>query len=184
MSSQSHNLSPFNRSISRIDGQSDDSTRASGSISILLIEDNPGDIELTREALLETGRLTNQLDVITDGETALDYLLQREPHSSTNLPDLILLDLNLPKVSGREILAQVKADENLRCIPIIVLSSSEASRDIQETYQLHANCFITKPVQLQDFLNVIQMIETFWINIVALPRADQPATPNFQESEV
>ncbi|MET1254759.1 response regulator [Aliikangiella maris] len=141
------------------------------SIDILLIEDNPGDVELTRESL-NGSKIKNSLNVIMDGEEALDYLFQRGQYDLAKLPDLILLDLNLPKVSGREILKEIKSDAARSSIPIIVLSSSEAASDIQRSYQLHANCFVTKPVCLADFLTVIQMIEFFWIDIVKLPMKD------------
>ncbi|WP_045858946.1 response regulator [Teredinibacter purpureus] len=140
-----------------------------GSINILLIEDNPGDVELTREGLINFGKLNNQLDVVTDGEEALNYLYKRGVYFNINSPDIILLDLNLPKIDGREVLKAIKQDDTLGKIPVVVLSSSEAATDIQHAYNLHANCFITKPVQLDDFIKVIQMIEHFWIEIVRLP---------------
>lgn len=138
-------------------------------IDILLIEDNPGDVELTKEALLDSGRINNLLNIIMDGEEALDYLFKRGLHTSATTPDIILLDLNLPKVDGREILREIKQESDLSRIPVIILSSSEAASDIQETYDLHANCFVTKPVNLDEFLRVVQMIEHFWIEIVTLP---------------
>ncbi|WP_444994664.1 response regulator [Aliikangiella sp. IMCC44359] len=137
-------------------------------IEILLIEDNPGDVELTKESL-RNGKIKNNLKVIMDGEEALNFLFRELDDVDEMLPDIILLDLNLPKVSGREILKALKEDE-LRCsVPVIVLSSSEAASDIKSSYQLHANCFITKPVMLNDFLNVIKTIESFWVEIVKLP---------------
>ncbi|MBU2708202.1 response regulator [Zooshikella marina] len=138
------------------------------SIEILLVEDNPGDVELTRE-VLEEAKIKNHLHVAMDGEEALDYLFQRGKHESSTIPDIILLDLNLPKVSGREVLQVIKKCPERRRIPVIVLSSSEAARDIQDSYNLHANCFITKPVKFEKFLSVVQMIESFWIDIVKLP---------------
>jgi CheY-like chemotaxis protein len=138
------------------------------SIRILLVEDNPGDIELTREGLTESGKLKNQLDVVTDGEQAIDYLYKKGQFSTAETPDIILLDLNLPKLDGREILAIIKSDPNLLMIPVIILSSSEANTDIQESYNLHANCFINKPIVLDSFLKVINMIEYFWIDVVRL----------------
>ncbi|WP_036231202.1 response regulator [Marinobacterium jannaschii] len=138
------------------------------SINILLIEDNPGDVELTREAL-SSGKIRNHLEVVSDGEQALDYLRKQPPYTDVSTPDIILLDLNLPKVDGREVLQAVKSDLNLRQIPVIILSSSEAASDIQQSYDLHANCFISKPVQLDRFLDIVQMIECFWIDIVKLP---------------
>ncbi|TQV80154.1 response regulator [Exilibacterium tricleocarpae] len=137
------------------------------SIEILLIEDNPGDVELTREAL-SSGKVFNTLQVIMDGEAALDYLFQRGKYSGSRLPDIILLDLNLPKVSGREILRALKEDDKRKTIPIIILSSSEAAFDIRDSYRLHANCFVSKPVQLKDFMRVVQTIRSFWIDIVQL----------------
>mgnify|MGYP003385142321 CR=1 FL=1 len=138
------------------------------SINILLVEDNLGDIELTRESL-RRGRLKNKLTVVEDGELALDYLFQRGEFESVSRPDIILLDLNLPKVSGREVLAAVKAHSDTKDIPIIILSSSHDAKDIKESYKLHANCFVTKPVLLNQFIDVIQSVETFWIDIVKLP---------------
>jgi CheY-like chemotaxis protein len=138
------------------------------SIRILLVEDNPGDIEITREGLTESGKLKNQLDVVTDGEQAIDYLYKKGQFSTAETPDIILLDLNLPKLDGREILAIIKSDPNLLMIPVIILSSSEANTDIQESYNLHANCFINKPIVLDSFLKVINMIEYFWIDVVRL----------------
>lgn len=138
------------------------------SIEILLIEDNPGDVELTRESLNE-GRIKNKLNVVIDGEMALDYVYKRGDFEDVSTPDIILLDLNLPKYDGREVLHQIKSDSTLSHIPVIILSSSEAAKDIQESYELHANCFITKPVQLNDFIKVVHMIESFWIDIVKLP---------------
>jgi len=138
------------------------------SINILLVEDNLGDIELTRESL-RRGRLKNKLTVVEDGELALDYLFQRGEFESVSRPDIILLDLNLPKVSGREVLAAVKAHSDTKDIPIIILSSSYDAKDIKEAYKLHANCFVTKPVLLNQFIDVIQSVETFWIDIVKLP---------------
>lgn len=139
------------------------------SIEILLVEDNPGDVELTREAL-NCDKITNRLNVVVDGKQALDYMYQRGEFQQVIAPDIILLDLNLPKVDGREVLKVLKSDADLCRIPVIVLSSSEAASDIQQSYNLHANCFVTKPVQLNDFLKVVQMIEYFWIDIVKLPR--------------
>lgn len=139
------------------------------SIDILLIEDNPGDVELTRESL-KSSKIRNTLQVITDGEAALNYLFQRGEHTGSRLPDMILLDLNLPKVSGREILRELKQDEERKTIPVIILSSSEAAYDVQESYRLHANCFVSKPVQLNDFMRVVQTVSSFWIDIVNLPQ--------------
>lgn len=138
------------------------------SVEILLVEDNPGDIELTREALT-SGKLKNKLNVVEDGEAALNYLFKRSPYESATIPDLILLDLNLPKVSGREVLTEIKADQQLSSIPVVILSSSEDSADIEKAYRLNANSFVTKPVRIDDFIRVAQAIEHFWIKIVKLP---------------
>ena len=137
-------------------------------VQILMVEDNPGDIELSRQALKQ-GKLLNDLHVVENGEAALDFLYQRGEYADAVRPDLILLDLNLPKVSGRDVLKQVKADKNLAAIPLIVLSSSEDANDIKETYELNANSFVTKPVQVEDFITVVNSIEQFWIEIVKLP---------------
>ncbi|MEH6445237.1 MAG: response regulator [Oceanospirillaceae bacterium] len=140
------------------------------SINILLIEDNPGDIELTRESL-SRGKLKNNLIVVENGEDALNFLFQREQYVDALRPDIILLDLNLPKVSGRGVLQALKQDKKTQDIPVIILSSSQDASDIRESYQLHANCFVTKPVSLESFINVVQSIESFWIDIVKLPTA-------------
>ena len=137
-------------------------------IEILMIEDNPGDVELTREAL-NSGKLRNRLHVVDDGEQALDFLYQRGDYADAPRPDLVLLDLNLPKLNGREVLADVKNNKELSSIPVIVLSSSEDAQDIKSTYALNANSFVTKPVRIEDFLSVTQAIEHFWIEIVKLP---------------
>ncbi len=138
------------------------------SIEILLVEDNLGDVELTKEALNE-GKINNKLNVVNDGEMALEYVYKRGVYQDATTPDIILLDLNLPKYDGREVLQQLKSDPATKHIPIIILSSSEAAHDIQQSYDLHANCFVTKPIQLDDFIKVVQMIESFWIDIVKLP---------------
>lgn len=139
-------------------------------IEILLIEDNPVDILMTRHALRE-GRVSNNLHVVEDGEEATDFLWKRGRFSEAPRPDLILLDLNLPKRSGREILADIKADRELLNIPVIVLTTSEDEEDIAMCYQLHSNCFITKPVDMEQFSHVIRSIEGFWLTIVKLPES-------------
>jgi len=139
------------------------------SINILLVEDNKGDIELTRESL-SRGKLKNKLTVIEDGESALNYLYKKTPYADVERPDIVLLDLNLPKVSGRDILKALKQDDSLKDIPAIILSSSQDAFDIKEAYQLHANCFVSKPVSLDSFIQVVQSIESFWIDIVKLPQ--------------
>lgn len=137
-------------------------------VQILMVEDNPGDIELSKIALKD-GKLINDLHIVEDGEAALDYLHQRGEYKNAVHPDIILLDLNLPKISGREVLKDIKEDESLSSIPVIVLSSSEDAADIKESYSLNANSFVTKPVKVKDFIAVVSSIEHFWIEIVKLP---------------
>ena len=140
-------------------------------VEILLIEDNPGDVRLTLEALHE-GKVKNNLVVATDGETALAILRREGAHAEAPRPDLILLDLNLPKKDGREVLAEIKADEQLRCIPVVVLTTSKSEEDVLRSYQLNANCYITKPVDLEQFIRVVRAIEDFWLTLVVLPHAE------------
>ena len=135
---------------------------------ILLVEDNPGDVLLTQEAFRE-GRLVHRLSVVEDGEEALRFLHREGKHENAPRPDLILLDLNLPKKDGRELLAEVKADPVLRYIPVIVLTTSDAEQDVWKAYKLHANCYLTKPVQMDDFLDKIRSVEDFWLTVVRLP---------------
>jgi chemotaxis family two-component system response regulator Rcp1 len=137
-------------------------------IEILLIEDNPGDVRLTEEALKE-GKVTNNLMVAKDGEEALDCLYKRRKFTNCPRPDLILLDLNLPKKDGREVLETIKADDNLKQIPVIILTTSKAEEDILRSYQHHANCYITKPIDIDEFLRVVRLTEDFWLTIVQLP---------------
>ena len=141
-------------------------------IEILLVEDNEGDVRLTREALNEA-KVRNNLAVVRDGEEALNYL--RRPGAEgiePPRPDLILLDLNLPKKDGREVLAELKSDPRLRRLPVVVLTTSSSEKDILESYDLHANCYITKPVDLDQFINVVTHIEDFWLTIVKLPNLE------------
>ena len=138
-------------------------------IHILLVEDNPGDVELTLKALQE-GKLRNHISVVADGEEALVFLRKEGRHAEAERPDIILLDLNLPKLDGRDVLAAVKADAALRDIPVVVLTSSAAERDIVESYKLQANCYVTKPVDLEQFLTVVKTVEQFWLEVVRLPR--------------
>ena len=140
-------------------------------IDILLVEDNPGDVRLTRE-VLKDGKISNSLNVVMDGEEALDYLYKRGAHATAKRPDMILLDLNLPKIDGREVLEQIKNDPNLKRIPVIVLTTSDAQSDILKMYDSHANCYITKPVDFAQFINVVKSIENFWLSIVQLPPKD------------
>jgi len=137
-------------------------------IDILLVEDNPGDIDLAREAL-GMGKLHNALHVVQDGVAAIDFLRKKGKYISSPRPDLIILDLNLPKKDGRQVLAEIKGDEDLKRIPVVILTTSSAEEDVLKTYNLHANCFITKPLDMKRFLYVVQSIEEFWLSIVMLP---------------
>jgi two-component system, chemotaxis family, response regulator Rcp1 len=137
-------------------------------IEILLVEDNPGDVRLTVEAMKE-GRVSNRMSVAKDGVEALDFLRRTGPHADAPRPDLILLDLNMPRKDGREVLAEIKADPDLKRIPVVILTTSEAEQDIIKTYDLHANCYVTKPVDLTQFLKVVRLIEDFWLSVVRLP---------------
>jgi len=137
-------------------------------INILLVEDNPGDVRLTVEALKE-GKVLNQLHIAKDGMEAMDFLHREGDYSDVPHPDLILLDLNLPKKDGHEVLAEIKEDPKLKRIPVVVLTGSKAGEDILRTYNLHANCYITKPVDLEQFITVIKSINDFWLTIVKLP---------------
>lgn len=137
-------------------------------IEILLVEDNPGDVRLTIESLRET-KVRNNLRVARDGVEALAMLRREGPHAEFVRPDLILLDLNLPRKDGREVLADIKADPQLRTIPVVVLTTSRAEQDVLRSYELQANCYITKPVDLEQFMTVVRSIEDFWLTIVTLP---------------
>lgn len=141
-------------------------------IEILLVEDNPADVRLTKEALKD-GKLLNHLSVVGDGVEALAFLRGQGKYNDAPRPDLILLDLNLPKKDGREVLAELKTDERLKSIPVVVLTVSKAEEDILKTYKLHANCYITKPVDLDQFIKVTQSIEDFWFSIVKLPPREE-----------
>ncbi|HEY9557380.1 MAG TPA: response regulator [Acidimicrobiales bacterium] len=138
-------------------------------IEVLLVEDDPGDVLITREALAES-KVTNELHVVTNGEDALRFLRREGPFEDAPRPGLILLDLNLPRVDGREVLAVVKADADLRRIPVVVLTTSQAEEDILRTYDLHANAYVSKPVDFDAFLEVIRQIDNFYISVVTLPR--------------
>lgn len=137
-------------------------------VEILLVEDNPGDVRLTQEALKET-RLLNNVSTVADGEKAMAFLHREGEYSQAPRPDLILLDLNMPRKDGREVLAEIKQDQELRRIPVVVLTTSSAELDILKTYDLHANCYVTKPVDIGQFINVVKAIEDFWLTIVKLP---------------
>jgi CheY-like chemotaxis protein len=141
-------------------------------VDILLVEDSPADVRLTREALKEA-RVMNQLHVVKDGVAALAFLRHRDEYTDSPRPDLILLDLNLPKKDGREVLAEIKQDEDLKRIPVVVLTTSKAEEDIVNTYNLHANAYITKPVDLTKFFDVIRALEGFWLAVVTLPPPGQ-----------
>jgi chemotaxis family two-component system response regulator Rcp1 len=142
--------------------------RDSVSVEILLVEDSAGDVRLTREALREA-KIKNTLSVVSDGVEAMAYLRREGPYRSVARPDLVLLDLNLPRKSGREVLAEIKTDPLLRTIPVVILTTSADEHDIARSYEHHANCYITKPVDLDQFLTVINSIEDFWLSIVKLP---------------
>lgn len=137
-------------------------------IEILLVEDNYGDVRLTQEALRE-GKVSNNLSVAVDGVQALEFLRRQGEFSGAARPDLVLLDLNLPKKDGREVLAEIKADEELRRIPVVVLTTSKAEEDVLRSYNLHANCYISKPVDLDQFIRVVKSIDDFWLTVVRLP---------------
>lgn len=137
-------------------------------IEILLVEDNPGDVRLTQEALRE-GKVRNHLHVAADGLEAMAFLRREGKHARAPQPDLVLLDLNLPKKGGREVLAEIKEDPDLRRIPVVILTVSKAEEDVLKSYNLHANCYITKPVNLDQFLEVVKSIEDFWLTVVMLP---------------
>lgn len=137
-------------------------------IEILLVEDNPGDVRLTREALRD-GKVKNNLHVAVDGVEAMAFLRREGPYSTAPRPDLILLDLNLPKKNGREVLAEIKSDPELLRTPVVVLTTSRDEQDVLKAYEYHANCYITKPVDLEQFLAVVRSIEDFWFTIVRLP---------------
>lgn len=137
-------------------------------VEILLVEDNPGDVRLTQEAFNE-GRLRNNLSVVGDGVEAMAFLRREGEYAVSPRPDIILLDLNLPKKDGREVLAELKQDPQLRRIPVIVLTTSRAEQDVLKVYNLHANCYVTKPVDLDEFISVVKEIEDFWLMLVKLP---------------
>ncbi len=145
----------------------------SRTIEILLVEDNPGDARLTLEAFKE-GKVLNNLTVMKDGVEALAYLRRQGGYASAKVPDLILLDLNLPRMSGREVLMEIKGDERLKTIPVVVLTTSADEQDVARAYSQHANCYITKPVDLEQFLRVVHSIEDFWLTLVRLPATGEP----------
>jgi two-component system, chemotaxis family, response regulator Rcp1 len=138
-------------------------------IEILLVEDNPGSVRLTQEALTD-GKLHHHMNAVEDGVEAMEYLRREGRYAGAPRPDLILLDLNLPRKDGREVLAEIKRDESLKTIPVVILTTSAAEEDIIKSYKLNANCYITKPVDLEQFIKVVKAIEGFWFEIVRLPR--------------
>lgn len=138
-------------------------------MEVLLVEDSPGDVRLTREALKE-GKVRNNLNVVSDGVEAMEYLRRQGPYAGAVRPDIVLLDLNMPRKDGREVLAEMKADKGLKRIPVVILTTSEAEQDILRTYDLHANCYLTKPVDLDQFISIVKSVEDFWLTIVKLPR--------------
>ena len=142
--------------------------RLNNPIEILLVEDNPGDVRLIKE-VFKDAKIYNAMKVAYDGETAMEILRRKGEYMDGSYPDLILLDLNLPKKDGREVLREIKEDENLKCIPVVILTTSNAEEDLIETYKMNANCYITKPVDLDQFINVVKSIENFWLSIVKLP---------------
>lgn len=137
-------------------------------IDVLLVEDDPGDVLMTREAF-EENKVANRLAVVSDGESAMTYLRKEGPYADAPTPDLVLLDLNLPRMDGREVLAAMKSDEALRSIPVVVLTTSEAEEDVLRSYALHANAYVTKPVDFQRFIDVVRQIDDFFVQVVRLP---------------
>ena len=144
------------------------SSKAGRPIEILLVEDSAADVLLTEEALQEA-KVLNRLSVVRDGVEAMDFLRHRGQYAKAPQPDLILLDLNLPRKNGRAVLAEIKADPVLHLIPVVVLTTSAAEEDVLKSYELHANCYITKPVDLVQFLHMLRLVEDFWLTIVKLP---------------
>src|SRR5512143_1778360 len=142
-------------------------------IEILLVEDSPGDADLAREAL-EGAKVRNNLHVAADGEEAMAFLRRQGKYANAPRPGMILLDLNLPKKDGREVLAEIKGDEDLKRIPVVVLTISKDEEDVLKSYNLHANCFITKPIDFNQFMKVVRSIEDFWMTIVRLPPNGRP----------
>lgn len=140
-------------------------------IEILLVEDNPGDVRLTIEALRES-KVRNNLQVAPDGVQAMAFLHKEGPYADVVRPDLVLLDLNLPRKDGRQVLAEIKTDPSLKTIPVVILTTSQAEQDVLQSYQLQANCYITKPVDLEQFITVVRSIQDFWLTIVKLPNTE------------
>lgn len=139
-------------------------------IEILLVEDSPGDVRLTREALKE-GKVYNILNVVSDGEQAMAYLRHEDPYAAAARPDLVLLDLNLPRKDGRAVLAEIKADPDLRSIPVVIVTTSRAEEDLLRSYELQADCYVTKPLDLSQFIKVVREVEPFWLVIARVSQA-------------
>lgn len=139
-----------------------------GAVDVLLVEDNPGDVRLTREALNETGREL-RLNVVSNGIDALRYLRRESPYETASRPNLILLDLNLPKKDGRELLAEIKNDDDLKLIPVVVMTTSDAQADIRRAYSLHANCYVTKPADFDAFVGLVKSLRQFWLSVAEIP---------------
>lgn len=137
-------------------------------IEVLLVEDSPSDARLTQEAFKD-GKIRNNLTLVTDGAEAMAYLKREGKYADALRPDLVLLDLNLPKMDGREVLRRIKTDEDLKTIPVVILTTSEAEQDVVKAYEYHANCYIRKPVDLARFLEIITVVENFWLTVVKLP---------------
>jgi CheY-like chemotaxis protein len=150
-----------------------DRTRPLPPVEILLVEDNPADVRLTKEALTE-GKVYSNLHWAKDGIEALEFLRRQGKHAEAPRPDIILLDLNLPKKDGREVLHDIKNDERLKRIPVVILTTSQAEEDVLKSYNLHANCYVTKPVDLEQFIRVVKSIDTFWLTVVTLPNGEYP----------
>jgi chemotaxis family two-component system response regulator Rcp1 len=141
-------------------------------MQVLLVEDNPGDVRLTQEALKDA-KVHLDLNVVPDGVVAMEYLYRQGKYADSPRPDLVLLDLNLPRKDGREVLAEIKSDPTLQTIPVVVLTTSASEADILRTYMLHANCYIAKPVDMEGFLTVVRSIDDFWLSVVKLPPKDR-----------
>lgn len=150
--------------------------REAKAVEILLVEDNPGDVRLTQE-ILKGSKINNNLNIVMDGVEAMEYLKRSGKFKKAVLPDIILLDLNLPKKNGKEVLMEVKTDPELKRIPVVVLTTSVAEQDILRAYDLHANCYITKPIDLDQFITVVKLIEDFWLTIVKLPNINSTGKP-------
>jgi two-component system response regulator len=148
-----------------------DNNRTFKALNILLVEDNPADVDLAREALDESKMLCS-LQVVRDGEAAMQFLHREGPYADAVRPDLIILDLNLPKKDGREVLHEIKEDESLKSIPVVILTMSKAETDMLKAYKEHANCYITKPIDFNQFIEVVRAIEDFWFTIVSLPKKE------------